>query len=57
VTNDLKTNIISLNIITDQFSGPARAIGQVCVSVCIQTITIQRNENLYSRAKAGINKT
>jgi len=33
-----------LAIVTDPFSGPGRAIGPVCVSVCVHTITFDQND-------------
>jgi len=33
-------------IITDNFSGPVRAIDPVSVRLCVQTVTFERNDHL-----------
>ena len=38
----------SHNAITNHFSDPGRAIGQMCVCVCVRTITFEQND-LWSR--------
>jgi len=36
--------MVTLLILTDHFSGPSRALGRVCVSACVRTITFELND-------------
>ena len=47
--NSLALHFIAKQTFTDHSSGPGRAIGPVCVCVCVSTVTFEPGESKTTR--------